>query len=180
MFASRGRILCGVAYLHGHGIIHRDIKGDNEAFQKNVFIWDEKPILGHNVLVDTATGLGEVKISDFGSSRVAGATAAACTLAGTPNWMAPELITRPTALGAEAPKVDVWSVGCTVVDQQMNSGSANAVVELLNRGVPPWPQFDSQWAALHHIAAAAGPPEGIPTSLSEPCRALVDRHSADD
>lgn len=148
------QVLRGLEYLHEHGIIHRDIKGDN-------------------VLVDTAGGM--CKISDFGSSKKTHATfggstssggvggparGAAQTIAGTPNWMAPEVITCQGVLGDHAAKADVWSVGCTSI-------------ELLNRGQPPWPTFSSQWAAIYHIGNATGPPEGIPDFLSEACLDFV-------
>eukprot|EP01062_Namystynia_karyoxenos_P084526 TRINITY_DN9967_c0_g1_i1.p1 TRINITY_DN9967_c0_g1~~TRINITY_DN9967_c0_g1_i1.p1 ORF type:complete len:760 (+),score=160.71 TRINITY_DN9967_c0_g1_i1:206-2485(+) len=141
------QILQGLQYLHDHSIVHRDIKGDN-------------------VLVDTSEGT--CKISDFGSSKkhVQGtlqASAAAGTIAGTPNWMAPEMITQQGSLQpALAAKVDVWSVGCTVV-------------EILNRGKPPWPPFQSLWAAVYHITHAEGLPEGIPETLSDSCRDFVER-----
>eukprot|EP00662_Eupelagonemidae_sp_cell21_P058357 gene58357-biopygen22601 len=74
--------------------------------------------------------------------------------------MAPELITDANSLGAHATKVDVWSLGCTVV-------------EILNKGEPPWRRFESQWACLHHIAVAEEAPDGIPDTLSEHCRHFV-------
>ncbi|KAJ1640643.1 kinase-like domain-containing protein [Pavlovales sp. CCMP2436] len=88
-------IVCGVAYLHSHKIIHRDIKGAN-------------------VLVDQA---GVCKLADFGASkRIAevtlGASADLRSLKGTPFWMAPEVI-KQTGHGPEA---DIWSLGCTMIE----------------------------------------------------------------
>ncbi len=48
------------------------------------------------------------------------------SMAGTPNWMAPEVI-KQTGAGRQA---DIWSVACTVL-------------EMLT-GKPPWPAFNNQ------------------------------------
>ncbi|KAH8064464.1 MAP kinase kinase kinase [Aureococcus anophagefferens] len=81
--------LKGLAYLHEHRIVHRDIKGGN-------------------VLV---TEGGRAKLADFGTSMMmAGETAGdggAETLCGTPYFMAPEVMKGDTY----GRKSDVWSVG---------------------------------------------------------------------
>ncbi|SCU86135.1 LADA_0D12530g1_1 [Lachancea dasiensis] len=80
--------LCGLQYLHEQGVIHRDIKAANLLLD------------GHNV----------VKLADFGvSTRV---NSMAMTYAGSPNWMAPEVM-----MGQGASTVsDIWSLGATVVE----------------------------------------------------------------
>eukprot|EP01059_Diplonema_ambulator_P014120 TRINITY_DN2496_c0_g2_i1.p1 TRINITY_DN2496_c0_g2~~TRINITY_DN2496_c0_g2_i1.p1 ORF type:complete len:743 (+),score=152.35 TRINITY_DN2496_c0_g2_i1:33-2231(+) len=134
------QIVSGIGYLHSKGIIHRDIKGDN-------------------VLVDTNEGV--CKISDFGSSKklgtVAGATMAK-TITGTPNWMAPEVITN-AGKSEHSEKVDIWSIGATCV-------------EILDQGKPPWPEFTTHWAAVYHIGKADSTPD-IPGWMSYDCKDFV-------
>ncbi|XP_059142609.1 uncharacterized protein LOC131930215 [Physella acuta] len=84
------QILEGVAYLHEEKFIHRDIKGAN-------------------VLLESSTS---IRLADFGTAKLLGVlTSASTTNVGTCNWTAPEVFegVRYTT------KVDIWSVGCTVV-----------------------------------------------------------------
>ena len=142
------QILEALQYLHSHNVIHRDIKGDN-------------------VLINTEEGT--VKITDFGSSRkiqrtLQTAGTGGATLTGTPNWMAPEMITAQFYNDIpHKEKIDVWSVGCTAV-------------ELLCKGKPPWPVFDTQWSALYYIANSKELiPDGIPDDVSSDCRHVIEQ-----
>uniref|UniRef100_A0A286XMK2 Nik-related protein kinase n=1 Tax=Cavia porcellus TaxID=10141 RepID=A0A286XMK2_CAVPO len=89
-------ILQGLAHLHAHRVIHRDIKGQNV-------------LLTHNA---------EVKLVDFGvSAQVSRANGRRNSFIGTPYWMAPEVINCD-----EDPRhsydyrSDVWSVGITAIE----------------------------------------------------------------
>ena len=86
------QIASGLAMLHAHGIVHRDIKPDNV-------------IVGSD---------GVVKIADFGLAVFAdderGVTRAG-QVAGSPIYLAPELFTRP----ADALS-DQYALGCTLFE----------------------------------------------------------------
>ncbi|KAI6126396.1 hypothetical protein EV401DRAFT_1885559 [Pisolithus croceorrhizus] len=77
------KILEGLHYLHKCHVVHCDLKAAN--------------------ILTTKTG--NVKLSDFGVSLNLKA-------AGTPNWMAPEVI----ELKGASTKSDIWSLGCTVIE----------------------------------------------------------------
>ncbi|XP_037114018.1 serine/threonine-protein kinase TAO3 isoform X4 [Syngnathus acus] len=86
---SHGALL-GLAYLHCHDMIHRDVKAGN-------------------ILL---TELGQVKLADFGSASIA---SPANSFVGTPYWMAPEVILAMDE-GQYEGKVDIWSLGITCIE----------------------------------------------------------------
>lgn len=152
------QILVGLAYLHGQGIIHRDIKGAN-------------------ILVDNH---GAVKISDFGiSKRVQDsksllAAAAPSQAGGAPNaaskrmslqgsvyWMSPEVVKQTSYTR----KADIWSLGCLIV-------------EMLT-GHHPYPQL-TQLQAIFKIGGRGqgqqhNPAPEIPDESSLELRELLKR-----
>ncbi|KAI8584764.1 hypothetical protein K450DRAFT_168067 [Umbelopsis ramanniana AG] len=87
------QMLEGVAFLHHMGVLHRDIKGSNLLLNKK----------------------GELKIADFGLARIFQKrrthdyTNRVITLWYRP----PELLLGATAYG---PAVDMWSVGCIMLE----------------------------------------------------------------
>ncbi|CAN8179597.1 unnamed protein product, partial [Coccothraustes coccothraustes] len=88
--------LQGLDFLHSNHVIHRDVKSDN-------------------ILLRTD---GCVKLADFGlSAQLTPEQNRRCVVAGTPWWMAPEVVTcQPYG-----PKVDIWSfgiVGIEMVEQE--------------------------------------------------------------
>ncbi|KAJ7590988.1 Pkinase-domain-containing protein [Mycena floridula] len=87
------QMLCGLAYLHHKGVIHRDIKGSN-------------------ILINNR---GELKLADFGLARFyqkrrrTDYTNRVITL-----WYrSPELLFGATEYG---PEVDMWSAGCIMLE----------------------------------------------------------------
>eukprot|EP00217_Crustomastix_stigmatica_P008349 CAMPEP_0183794576 /NCGR_PEP_ID=MMETSP0803_2-20130417/3921_1 /TAXON_ID=195967 /ORGANISM="Crustomastix stigmata, Strain CCMP3273" /LENGTH=377 /DNA_ID=CAMNT_0026038981 /DNA_START=124 /DNA_END=1253 /DNA_ORIENTATION=- len=88
----------GLAYLHEQGVVHRDIKGANILTTKDGLV----KLADFGVATQRAKGKGDTNVPSAESSAPAG----------TPYWMAPEVI----ELSASGPAMDIWSVGCTVVE----------------------------------------------------------------
>lgn len=83
-----GRIVSAVSYLHARGIVHMDVKPEN-------------------VLVNYLNN--SVKLTDFGSAKE---VAKMTGVAGTINYMAPEIIKRMNGLNQHCDQsVDIWSIG---------------------------------------------------------------------
>uniref|UniRef100_A0A8C8DQG0 non-specific serine/threonine protein kinase n=1 Tax=Oryzias sinensis TaxID=183150 RepID=A0A8C8DQG0_9TELE len=89
-------ILRGLAHLHQHKVIHRDIKGQNVLLTENA----------------------EVKLVDFGvSAQLDRTVGKRNTFIGTPYWMAPEVIACDENPAATYDfKSDVWSLGITAIE----------------------------------------------------------------
>ncbi|CAM0954153.1 unnamed protein product [Alopecurus aequalis] len=114
-------VAAGLAYLHGAGTVHGDVKA------KNVVIGAD----------------GRAKLADFGCARKA---CAGTIIGGTPAFMAPEV-----ARGEEqGPAADVWALGCTVVEMATGrapwSGMDGDAVAAMHRigytdAVPEVPQW---------------------------------------
>ena len=91
------QICDALQYAHDQGIVHRDIKPEN-------------------VLIDRT---GRVKIADFGLAKLLGTAAADFTLThtqqvmGTPRYMAPEQIERPSEVDHRA---DIYSLGVVLYE----------------------------------------------------------------
>ncbi|KAF9006142.1 hypothetical protein BDQ17DRAFT_1423841 [Cyathus striatus] len=121
------KILEGLHYLHGCDVVHCDLKAANILTTKN----------------------GNVKLSDFGVSlnlRAMGLETK--DVAGTPNWMAPEVI----ELKGASTKSDIWSLACTVI-------------ELLT-GKPPYSEISNTMTVMFRIVEDDIPP--LPENCSPP------------
>ncbi|XP_010252176.1 PREDICTED: serine/threonine-protein kinase HT1-like [Nelumbo nucifera] len=107
----------GMAYVHGLGFIHRDLKSDN------LLISSDKSI----------------KIADFGVARIEVQTEGMTPETGTYRWMAPEMIQhRPYTQ-----KVDVYSFGIVLWElitgmlPFQNMTAVQAAFAVVNKGVRP-------------------------------------------
>ncbi|XP_057958880.1 serine/threonine-protein kinase STY13-like [Malania oleifera] len=107
----------GMAYVHGLGFIHRDLKSDN------LLISADKSI----------------KIADFGVARIEVQTEGMTPETGTYRWMAPEMIQhRPYTQ-----KVDVYSFGIVLWELMtgllpfQNMTAVQAAFAVVNKGVRP-------------------------------------------
>ncbi|GMT04932.1 hypothetical protein PENTCL1PPCAC_27106, partial [Pristionchus entomophagus] len=80
------QVVQGVEYIHGQKIVHRDLK------LGNIFINDEM----------------ELKIGDLGLATRVEDEEKRNTLCGTPNYIAPEVLTKK----GHSFEVDIWAIGC--------------------------------------------------------------------
>ncbi|RPD76435.1 Pkinase-domain-containing protein [Lentinus tigrinus ALCF2SS1-7] len=120
------KILEGLHYLHQNDVVHCDLKAANILTTKN----------------------GNVKLSDFGVSlNLRAMEREMKDVAGTPNWMAPEVI----ELKGASTKSDIWSLACTVI-------------ELLT-GRPPYAEIANSMSVMFRIVEDSSPP--LPEDCSE-------------
>jgi len=83
------KMVSAIDYLHKRGIVHRDLKPEN-------------------LLLKDENSITEVKIADFGLSKIVGTNfSLMLTACGTPSYVAPEVL---TATGYDK-EVDLWSIG---------------------------------------------------------------------
>ncbi|KAK6992189.1 cell division control protein [Favolaschia claudopus] len=123
------KILEGLHYLHASEVVHCDLKAANILTTKN----------------------GNVKLSDFGVSlNLRAMEREIKDVAGTPNWMAPEVI----ELKGASTKSDIWSLACTVI-------------ELLT-GRPPYAEIANSMSVMFRIVEDDMPP------LPEDCSPLLE------
>ncbi|KAF8202162.1 hypothetical protein BJ912DRAFT_431034 [Pholiota molesta] len=127
------KILEGLHYLHTSDVVHCDLKAANILTTKN----------------------GNVKLSDFGVSLNLRAMEREKDVAGTPNWMAPEVI----ELKGASTKSDIWSLGCTVI-------------ELLT-GRPPYAEISNAMTVMFRIVEDDMPP--IPEDASDPLKDFLEQ-----
>ncbi|XP_021648008.2 mitogen-activated protein kinase kinase kinase 5 isoform X2 [Hevea brasiliensis] len=121
-------ILSGLDYLHSTKTIHRDIKGAN-------------------LLVDSS---GVVKLADFGMAKCLTGLSYELSLKGSPHWMAPEVINAVTQKDANpdlALAVDIWSLGCTVIE--------------MFTGKPPWGELQGPQAMFKVLNKSPPIPEAM-------------------
>ena len=82
------QIALGVKYLHKYGIIHRDLKPDN-------------------IMLTEASDKGQIKIMDFGLSKILGKKEKTIDGFGTLTFVSPEVLIRKPY----NKEIDIWSIG---------------------------------------------------------------------
>lgn len=110
------QMLDGLAFIHSHTIVHRDLKA------ANIFLTDQwkRCLLG-----------------DFGVSTVLGAAASAQSCVGTPSYMSPELMRNEDYTKA----VDLWAMGIILYElmaffRPFDGGSLLAIVWKITNDPP--------------------------------------------
>lgn len=106
----------GLNYLHKSGRIHRDVKAGN-------------------ILLNTS---GNVFIADFGVSAFIKKGSKNVTLAGSPCWMAPEVMLKT----GHDQKADIWSLGITTIELVLGKAPYSdfeygKVIKLILQREPP-------------------------------------------
>ncbi|XP_006634361.1 serine/threonine-protein kinase 17A [Lepisosteus oculatus] len=82
------QILEGVAFLHKNNVVHLDLKPQN-------------------ILLTSASPVGDIKIVDFGLSRIVSSNEELREIMGTPEYVAPEILNYEPISTA----TDMWSIG---------------------------------------------------------------------
>ncbi|BEJ10277.1 hypothetical protein CcaverHIS641_0703120 [Cutaneotrichosporon cavernicola] len=124
------KILEGLHYLHSQGVVHCDLKAANILSTKN----------GNIKLSDFGVSLNMRAVENFAERASIGRTVLKNEIAGTPNWMAPEVI----KLSGASPASDIWSLGCTIIE--------------LITGKPPYSDVPNSMTVLFRIVEDPMPP----------------------
>eukprot|EP00421_Protoceratium_reticulatum_P045599 CAMPEP_0168455820 /NCGR_PEP_ID=MMETSP0228-20121227/50954_1 /TAXON_ID=133427 /ORGANISM="Protoceratium reticulatum, Strain CCCM 535 (=CCMP 1889)" /LENGTH=513 /DNA_ID=CAMNT_0008470691 /DNA_START=47 /DNA_END=1585 /DNA_ORIENTATION=+ len=141
-----GQSLLALRYIHRRLIVHRDIKCQN---------------------IFRMTGTGDVKLGDFGISKVMEHTAAvAGTVIGTPAYLAPEVCENAPYNS----KVDIWSMGVVLyellaLEQPFQATSMPALVmRIVMNPPPPLPETCSDAVKLVVDRALQKGPDNRPSA----------------
>ena len=128
------QVLDGLEYLHIHNIIHRDIKCAN-------------------ILLDKRT----CKLTDFGGAKIIKNEINPLTSSfnGTPNWMAPEIISNSKATRYS----DIWSIGCAILE--------------MYQGEPPY--YDKKDPLNVYKCIRKNEPPKIPEGMSDQLKDFVQK-----
>eukprot|EP00923_Selenidium_pygospionis_P038200 GHVN01066747.1.p1 GENE.GHVN01066747.1~~GHVN01066747.1.p1 ORF type:complete len:484 (+),score=48.92 GHVN01066747.1:2075-3526(+) len=125
------QILLAVSYCHSQGVAHRDLKPENFLFLNET---PDSPL----------------KLIDFGLARRFAHSRAMQTKAGTPYYVAPQVL-----LGNYGPECDVWSAGVIMYIllcgyPPFNAPSDRSIMEKVKSGMFQFP--DAEW---QHVSQEA-------------------------
>lgn len=125
-----GQIVLAAEFLHASGMVHRNVKPENVLVNVN----------------------GYVRLANFGAAKQLGRGGRAYTLCGTPDYMAPEVVTYK----GYGLAVDHWSLGVVLFEmvagrQPFGAADVGAVFENAVRGRYRAPaSFSPQLRSLIH------------------------------
>lgn len=111
-------LLVALQYIHRQNVIHRDIKAANVLISND----------------------GRVQLCDFGvAAQLSSTSLRRNTMAGTPYWMAPEVIMEGTSYDVKA---DIWSLGITIYEIATGNPpycdkEAIRAMQLITKSKPP-------------------------------------------
>ncbi|HYR61027.1 MAG TPA: PASTA domain-containing protein [Actinomycetota bacterium] len=136
--ALLGQVLAALEAAHASGLVHRDIKPEN-------------------VLV---TAAGEVKVTDFGISRMAEQASTSSNLLGTASYAAPEQIRGETVDG----RADLYAAGCVLYElicgaPPFEGNVAHVLHEHLTSRVPAPSVEQPEAAPLDAVVAMSTEPD---------------------
>eukprot|EP00803_Ostreobium_quekettii_P002495 evm.model.scf_34EXC.1 EVM.evm.TU.scf_34EXC.1 scf_34EXC:10044-17158(+) len=129
-------VIEGVAYLHAHGVVHRDLKLENL------------------LLIDESLE-SKVKIADFGLSKFFGKDETVlATMCGSPEYVAPEVLGVDEFSDHYTPAVDMWSIGVVLYammccytpfyDDNQTQMYRNITLGRWNKEDPNWKRLSPQ------------------------------------
>ncbi|KAH3759185.1 Cytokinesis protein sepH [Pelomyxa schiedti] len=131
------QVVLALKYLHEMGVVHRDIKASNCLVQH-----------------------GTVKVADFGISRALQDQKDNLAAAGSPYWMAPEVIQ-----GSSTAASDIWSLGITTIE--------------LLEGVPPFHEYNNMQALFKIIQSDIPVPSSASGELQDFLSKCLQKDPAD-
>lgn len=170
-------ILRGLAYIHGHGIIHGDLKPENVLLVYGVSLHSA---LGEHEAAPLRSLLSSAKIGDFGGARFAQLPNCSHREIGSPTYAAPERFNGQSSYAS-----DLYSVGVMLYELLLGDRPFSGSPEALRQAhqTQPIPLPTSLQPAARQLLATAlhkQPNQRFPSAsaMLAALRQLSDLHSS--